>query len=241
MGAGQAVIVGIAGRRGSGKSTMARYLAERCYRVVVWDPMAEHRWVPNRFSSLERLEQFMVWASGQSAFAGRYVPETAELTDDFEEICELVYDYGDLVFLVEEVPMVCTPSSLPGQFDRIVRLGRHQGVSVIYTAQRLAETARRLTAATDYFIVFQHHEPRDLDAIADRCGREVADRVARLPRHGYLAWSAVEAAIVPLETVVQELRRLSRRDNPVRCDNAVTLANRQAYGTSARVMSRKEL
>jgi len=241
MGAGQAVIVGIAGRRGSGKSTMARYLAERCYRVLVWDPMAEHRWVPNRFSSLERLEQFMAWASGQSAFAGRYVPETAELTGDFEEVCELVYDYGDLVFLVEEVPMVSTASSLPGQFDRIVRLGRHQGVSVIYTAQRLAETARRLTAATDYFIVFQHHEPRDLDAIADRCGREVADRVARLPRHGYLAWSAVEGAIVPLETVVQELRKLSRRDNPIARDNGVTLADRQAYGTWGRVMSRKEL
>jgi len=230
MGSSQALIVGIAGRRGSGKSTMARYLAQCCYRIMVWDPMAEHRWVPNRFASMQRLEQFMAWAAAQSTFAGRYVPETAELTEEFGEVCGLVYDYGDLVFLVEEVPMVSSPSSLPGEFDRLVRLGRHQEVSIIYTAQRLAETARRLTAATDYFVLLQHHEPRDLDAIADRCGHEVANRVARLPRHGYLIWSAVGGGIVAVETLVGELVVLSRRDNRIRRDNHMALGDRRAYG-----------
>ena len=55
----------------------------------------------------------------------------------------------------------------------------------------MAEVSRRITSATDRFVLFAHTEPRDLDAIADRCGREVAERVARLPLHGKLVWDAV--------------------------------------------------
>jgi hypothetical protein len=57
----------------------------------------------------------------------------------------------------------------------------------------MAEVARRLTAATDYFVLFSHTEPRDLNGIAERCGQTVARRVAELDRHGRLVWDAVGA------------------------------------------------
>jgi hypothetical protein len=229
--AAQAVIVGIAGRRGSGKSTMARRLLERCHRLVIWDPMAEHSWCPNRLSSPVRLERFLTWADPQDAFAARYVPEHADLVGEFEDVCELVFDFGRLVFGIEEVPMLCTPGSLPGQFDRLVRLGRHERVSMVWTAQRMVEVARRLTAATDYFVLFSHTEPRDLDGIAERCGAEVARQVARLGRHGHVVWDVVSAANVPVERVVRELVRLSRRLSPNKVVTIpVTTGDLQASG-----------
>jgi len=208
--AAEAVIVGIAGRRGSGKSTMAQRLLERCHRLLVWDAMGEHAWCPNCLSSVERLERFLAWADPQDVFAARYLPERAGLVDDFEAVCELVFDYGRLVFGIEEVAMLCTPSALPDEFDRLVRLGRHQRVSLVWTAQRIVEVARRLTAATDYFVLFSHTEPRDLNGIAERCGAEVARQVADLPRHGWLVWDAVEGKTVRLDKLVRELVRLSR-------------------------------
>jgi hypothetical protein len=207
----QNVIVGIAGRRGCGKSTVARRILERCPRIVLWDPLGEHDWCPNELASVGELERFLAWADGRDTFAARCTLQWGSLEAEFGVVAEVVYEYGDLVLGVEEVPLICSPGALPDGFDRLVRLGRHQGVSVVYTGQRLTEVARRLTAATDYFILFRHSEPRDLDGIAERCGSEVAERVADLPRHGFLVWDVVEGKECSVERVVDHLVGLSQR------------------------------
>lgn len=183
-------IVGIIGRKGSGKSTMMERLLKRCPRLFLFDTMGEHSWVPNRFHDFDDADRFLAWAEAQEKFGGSFIPE-GNLEADFRDLADFVYDCGDLIFGVEEIPMLCSPSFLPQEFDRIVRLGRHREVSVVWTAQRAAEVARRLTAATDVFIIFSQTEPRDLDAIQDRCGREVAQEVADLPLHGHLTWNVI--------------------------------------------------
>ena len=92
--------------------------------------------------------------------------------------------------------MISQPNWLPDGFDRLMRLGRHRAISMVWTAQRMSEVARRLTSATDRFVLFRHTEPRDIEAIAQRCGIEVADRVARLGQHEMLEWDAMSQQIV---------------------------------------------
>jgi hypothetical protein len=190
-------IIGIAGRKGSGKSTVARLIMERAPRLFVFDTVSDHRWVPNTFDDLNTADQFLAWAEGQEFFAGRYIPES-NLEQDFEKCSDLVWDQGDLLFGVEEMPMLCSPSYLPPAFDRIIRLGRHRKISVLWTAQRMSEVARRLTAATDVFILFAHTEPRDLDAIADRAGNAIAEKVANLGQHGLLIWDVLTRRELPI-------------------------------------------
>jgi hypothetical protein len=197
-------IIGIVGRRGSGKSMMARRVLECCDRLILWDPMGEHSWCPNHLDNIADFEGFMAWADSRENFASRYVPD--DLEEEFAPLAETVYEYGDLVLGIEEAPMLCSPSALPYEFDRVVRLGRHQGVSLVWTAQRLVETARRLTAATDYFILFSHTEPRDLDGIAERCGSEVVRQVADLPRHGFLVYDVIEGRESDLAHLIAQLR-----------------------------------
>jgi hypothetical protein len=203
-------IVGIAGRKGSGKSTSARFLLEYCSRVLVFDPLGEHAWVPNTlhdYDAGEELGGFLKWAYQRPKFAGRLVPTSGRhsLEVCLECLASNVYRMGNIVLAVDEVPMVSRPNYLPPKFDRVVRLGRHRSVSVIYTAQRLSETARRLTAATDYFWLFAHAEPRDLDAISDRCGRDVADKVVRLGMHDSLIYGVAERQEVSRKNVLASL------------------------------------
>ena len=183
-------ITGIVGRKGSGKSVALRHELERCPRLFLFDTMAEHTWIPNKFYALDEVEEFLDWARKQETFAGRFIAEE-NLEEEFSGLADLVYDFGYMTFAIEEIPMMCTASFQPPALDRIIRLGRHRFLDVVYTGQRAAEISRRITAATDSFIWFGHTEPRDLEAIADRCGREIAERVARLPLHGKLTWDAV--------------------------------------------------
>src|SRR5215469_18422441 len=98
---------------------------------------------------------------------------------------------GELLLAVEEIPLLCSASYIPPELGRLVRLGRHRRVSLLWTAQRAAEVSRTLTAMTDVFVLFSCTEPRDLDAIRERCGAEIAEKVSRLGLHDCLIWDVI--------------------------------------------------
>ncbi|MGH9508032.1 MAG: hypothetical protein ACRD2F_02045 [Terriglobales bacterium] len=190
MSGGQNAVLGLVGRKGSGKSTLGRRIAERLPRVFVFDPMGEHGWVANTFADADDADEFLRWAAARPTFSGRLVPQWDE-AQAFAELAELVYEIGGMALMVEEAPMVCRAGHLPPEFARLVRLGRHRRVGLLWTAQRMAEVSRTLSAMTDGFGLFASTEPRDLEETADRCGREAAERVARLPLHGLLGWDVI--------------------------------------------------
>lgn len=170
----QNCVVGFAGRKGSGKSTALRRILERCPRFFLWDLNAEHSWVPNRFGKMADVEQFLAWADTQKRFAGSYLP-SREIPAFFERLCSLAYIHGRMTFAVEEVVDVCTASFLSDAFGVVVRRGRHRRLNLCWTCQRLSESSITLRSQTDYFWIGSQAEPRDLDALAQRCGREAAE------------------------------------------------------------------
>lgn len=198
-------VIGILGRKGSGKSTILQRYLRRCPRFLLFDVMGEHRWVPNTLEDLDEVDRFLAWAETKRYAAARFIPNEP-IAGDFAEVCEMVYETGSLTFAVEEVPLVARAGYLPDEFARVVRLGRHRHINLGWTAQRAAETPRTLTAMTDLFVVLSTAEPRDLDAIADRCGADVAAKVSRLPLHGFVVWDVVAHAEVGVEDVVGAAR-----------------------------------
>jgi hypothetical protein len=185
-------IIGIVGRKGSGKSSRLRELLRYCPRFVGFDPMGEH--APqdgkNRFESPAQLARFLKWSREKETFAGVYVP-SGELDEEIEEVSRLIYARGHLCFACEEVPLYTQAGYMPPLLGKLVRTGRHQQIDLVSTAQRAAEVPRMLTALTDVWILFSQTEPRDLSALADRCGRDVAERVAELGLHDCFVWDAV--------------------------------------------------
>lgn len=199
-------IVGIVGRKGTGKSSYLRQLLRYCPRLLVFDVMAEH--VPeggNRLESSAQLAQFLKWSREQEKFAGTYIPDGG-LDEEIEEVSRLVYGRGRLCFACEEVPLYTQPGYMPPFFGKLVRTGRHREIDIAWTAQRAAEVPKTLTALTDMWILFSQVEPRDLSALSDRCGREVAERVAGLGLHDFFLFDAVRHEVV--EPSLRLLKRL---------------------------------
>jgi len=191
-------IVGIVGRKGSGKSTRAATLLKYAPRILAWDPMEDHLdLLPDSYDTVcVELDEYFEEAQTKQTFACTYVPGD-NLEEDFEEICELVYRCGRMLFVIEEAPLVCRANFMPPTFGRIVRTGRHHGIDLLWTAQRTGEVSRTLTSATDFWIFYCQTEPRDLDAIAERCGRDVANQVAGLGLHDSFCWDVIQRTVIP--------------------------------------------
>lgn len=182
-------IVGICGRKGSGKSTALREIVNSQERVIVFDTMGEHE-SPNIFTSLEPCLSYLARHARDTFFHCSLRPYSNE-RQSLDALAREAFRIGNVCFAVEEVPHFSTAVSQPAGLDLLSRMGRHKQVDLVWTAQRLAEVSKRLTSATDVFILYACKEPRDLEALADRCGSDVAVQVQKLGLHGRVVFDVL--------------------------------------------------
>lgn len=201
-------IIGCVGLRGSGKSTALREIVCCRPRLVVVDAMWEHAF-GQCVSDLDDALEMLYAVEGLESFALTIQPGRGDLADVVDAICDAVFEVGGLTLALEEIPHYCTAGAMPDGLDALARMGRHRQVSLVYTGQRFAEIPRRLTATTDAFVLFGQREPRDLEALAGRVGREVAEQVERLPLHGRLVYDVLEGQVI-LEQEVPDVARRRR-------------------------------
>lgn len=201
----QNVIIGIIGRKGTGKSTLTREILQRGDREFIFDAAADHLWVPDQFTDLDSAYAYILDRGSQpQTFIGSYIPETEDddktLITDVSEICGAVWEVGNQTIVLEELPTYSQPQWCPPKINKLFRLGRHRSINIVYTGQRAAELPRRATGATDLFILFQTSEPTDLDKIAERCGNETADLVRRLGEHEFVVFDVRSRSLLRIDS-----------------------------------------
>jgi hypothetical protein len=71
----------------------------------------------------------------------RYLPRGAgekNVRKEFEALCELVYAFGQTVFIAEELSNVTTPGWAPAAWRKMTTSGRHEAVHIIGATQNPA-------------------------------------------------------------------------------------------------------
>ena len=155
-------IVGVVGRKGSGKSTRVAMLVNYCPRILAWDPMEDHSdLLPDAFEGVDDdLDEYFKQARRAKTFACSFTP-VEDLEEEFEEVCRLVYDYGRMLFVVEEAPLVLKAGYMPPAFGRIVRTGRHRQIDLLWinlTGVVPASVSERFEYEVLQFSAFPHKE-----------------------------------------------------------------------------------
>lgn len=176
-------VIVIFGKRGSGKTSLARKLILGRKRLFIFDTLREYK-IGLITNDLNETMDFLIQREYR-IFRISYSPEIEE-KKAFGYVCELLYNMRDLTFLIEEIDYFCSAMATPEVLSKIIRYGRHQDISLITTARRTADVPRLLTSQATEFCIFAHHEPRDLDYFSHLFSNEIAEKIRQLKNLQYL-------------------------------------------------------
>jgi hypothetical protein len=140
--ANSAKIWAVIGASGTGKGLwIKQQLAElQPPRLVCWDFKNEYGDYARPMETLDGIRRAMLKA-GAGPLRVRYLPRGAgekNVRREFEALCELVYAFGQCVFIAEELSNVTTPGWAPAAWRKMTTSGRHEAVHIIGATQNPA-------------------------------------------------------------------------------------------------------
>lgn len=189
--------IAILGRSGCGKSHLGKEAQKQFPRKIVIDTLYEYSGgdfdfvVDTRKSLLvamgavEKKEKFSILY--------RFNLKTSEefKNADFDFICEAVYNFGNVLLVVEEINLYSTPHFLPTWLENLALRGRHQKVALIYTSQRAGVTNKTLLAMSTYVYCGQMIDLNDQKYIGNFIGKE-AGALSEIPDRSFIEFNSNE-------------------------------------------------
>ncbi|MDA8122568.1 MAG: hypothetical protein M0Z38_08400 [Deltaproteobacteria bacterium] len=182
----QAEIICIFGKRGSGKSYLAKQMVKGLGRCVVVDPKREYRGGQVVSHPLELYRAIR----GKQSFTAIYRPPYGvDVREHFPWLCKTALHVGNLWFVVDELPKCVDMRKSPREWDELVNEGRHALVRIVAMAQRPQRVSRDLTENANKLYVFRTNEPRTLKYYGDFMDASAIEKVRTLPDHTPFLWA----------------------------------------------------
>lgn len=186
-------ITAVIGNKGRGKTTYAVRLWAEAPRALAFDPQQEWSESYPHTEDLRVFVRYCQQVENLEFFKAVFRPGVgALLRKQFDRVAEAAWHLKRCTLAVDEIDRVCSATEMPEPLDTIVQLGRKPEINLLWTTRRLAEVSMTMRSQTDEFVVFQFHEPSDLDAIRRRIGPDLAARIPTLPQFHAILWSSTE-------------------------------------------------
>lgn len=176
-------VILILGKRGSGKSHLAKTLLQQSKRFLVFDTLCEYK-DGVIFENIKDLSDF--WAEHiEKDF--RLIYQPLNPVQEFDNICKLVWASGNMSFVVEELDTFCSSQNISDSFASIIQRGRHRDITLIGISQRPYGISRLITSQAKEIYTFIHTEPRDIEYLSMYMGKDV-EKLRDLEQYHYLKW-----------------------------------------------------
>lgn len=209
----QNTIVALVGRKGSGKSTLVGEIVREFPRALIVDTMNEYG--GNIGADVAFGFDAAVEAVLEAERSRRYRFSLRGLEhDQVLEILEGVGTLRELLVVVEEASAYMKAQQIPWEIAQLVRMGRHNGISQLYVAQRPSMLHLDVISQADVIVSFQQHARRDVETLVGHLG-DFAERVRELDRFELIAggpagWEE-KAPLAVLARVGEKTQRLGLR------------------------------
>jgi len=154
-------IIGIMGKKGSGKTELTRKVLVNIRRYIVVDVMAEYEKGVIFYDFDPMLTFLNQWKKNDFHIIFRPTsdPDTDNLFDTIQKL-------NDFTLILEEVDRWCDPNRIDQRLLNLVKYGRHFKRNLIWISRNPFEVNRNLTRQYDLLISFVQTEPRDLEYLA---------------------------------------------------------------------------
>lgn len=173
-------VVLILGKRGSGKTTLAKKMRAGYTRVITLDPLLQYGGtVVTSFDGFAEI------------FKNDPPPEKFDIVcrfqsdTDHDYMFRAVREIGNCMLVVEEAGIFIDPRSQMESFSWLVNYGRHREISMICISRRVPELSIQFRSQINRMITFRQTEPPDLKTL-EAYGFDPV-QVSNLPDHEYLA------------------------------------------------------
>lgn len=151
----------ISGKRGFGKTTLAKTLISGLSRVAIWDPMGEY--------------------GGPHA----YIPRQGNASE-FNEWVKSYWNVGNICLMVDEADQVMAErKELPEFANKVVNLGRHRNIGMIMITRRLANLSKTAVSQSADLFLFHHFLINDIKYLEGMIGND-AYKLKDLAKYQYL-------------------------------------------------------
>jgi len=198
----------VAGRTQEGKTTFIRSFINKYPRVVVHD--RKHEWAPfaqrNHYYIVNTPDQLSnLLLKGAKRIV--YQP-TSPRIDDFDEVCHIIYDLGNITFVIDEASSYCAIGKVPYHCSELFRLGSGRGIGVISLTQRPRKVDNELLSESTIIVSFRLMLDTDRAKIAETCGKIVNPAlpedpedakhirsIATMPKYHFMVFDSVTARV----------------------------------------------
>ena len=195
----------VMGRRGCGKSHLAQKIQALWPRRIIIDSLNEYSEGEVVHSFHEFTEALLRLESSKPdefTLVVQFHPDSDEGEHEFDEMLRLCFFFGNVQIVVEEVQLYSSPHALPEWLKKCLLIGRHNGLSLLFTTQRPGELNKTIFSQCIHIFCGQIIEGNDLRYISNILNQD-ADRLSSLPAREFLYFS--EGEIKKINNDLKEL------------------------------------
>lgn len=181
----------VMGRRGCGKSYLAKRLQDLWPRRIIIDSLGEYTegiQVTGFSQFCDELLKLKQKNEKQFVLVFKFDPEVPVSDDLFNQILRVCFHFKNVQVVIEEIQRYSSPHYLPHWLDQCLFVGRHKGLSLLFTTQRPGMLNKGILSQCAHVFCGQLIDGNDVSYVSGFLG-EHGNKLISLPERQFIYFS----------------------------------------------------